>query len=297
MSCGIYKITNQINNKCYIGKSVNIEQRWISHKSEAYLSHNKQYNYTIHRAFRKYGLENFSFEIIELVEKEQLNEREIYWIQFYDSFNTGYNETLGGDGGPSLPGGKNPNAKLTAQDVYNIRTMLLNGSMLSEAYEFYKNQISRRGFEHIWRGENWKDILPEAIEYVHSAEYKKIIKSFGGKAAHKKTEEYRIDILERKNNGEERQTVYNIYKDIYSEGGFNKIWYSTKPNKINHKIKTRQVEKIDKDTLVVLEQYVSAAEAARQNVCDSSGIIKVCRGVKKTCGGYIWRYVDDNSVC
>ena len=71
MSCGIYKITNNINNKIYIGCSKNIEHRWLAHKSESILENNQQYNYSIHKAFRKYGLDNFSFEIIEELPEEK----------------------------------------------------------------------------------------------------------------------------------------------------------------------------------------------------------------------------------
>ena len=99
MSCGIYKITNKINQKCYIGCSKNIEKRWNSHKSESVLEQFPQYNYSIHKAFRKYGLDNFSFEIIEEISENKLFDREKYWITFYNSYNDGYNATIGGDGG------------------------------------------------------------------------------------------------------------------------------------------------------------------------------------------------------
>ena len=90
--CGIYKITNNLNHKSYIGQSVDIYKRWEkekSHSAEAY---------TLQYALRHYGTNNFTFEIIEQCMPNQLNEREKYWIQYYDTFNTGYNETLGGDG-------------------------------------------------------------------------------------------------------------------------------------------------------------------------------------------------------
>ena len=161
--CGIYKITNLINNKIYIGCSKDIEHRWVAHKSEAALEHNIQYNYSIHKAFRKYGLNNFSFEIIELAPESELFNREKYWINFYNSYNNGYNETKGGDSGPSMPGEKNPNSKLKEADIISIRQMILSGKMLSEVYPLYADKISKRGFEHIWRGESWKNILPEAI--------------------------------------------------------------------------------------------------------------------------------------
>ena len=124
MSSGIYKITNKINNKIYIGCSKDIEHRWIAHKSESILEHYPPYNYSIHKAFRKYGIDNFNFEIIEIVNDEaQLFAREKYWIKYYDSYYNGYNETEGGDGGPSLPLESNPNSKLKNEDIIYIRTL------------------------------------------------------------------------------------------------------------------------------------------------------------------------------
>lgn len=89
--CGIYKITNIINNHCYIGQSVDIKRRLSEHLLQRYKA-------TIYYAFDKYGIDNFTFEIIELCPKESLNEREKYWIAFYDSYNNGYNMTQGGEG-------------------------------------------------------------------------------------------------------------------------------------------------------------------------------------------------------
>ena len=61
----VYKITNLINQKSYIGSSVRVEKRWQQHKSDAFNPNNDKYNYPLYQAFRKYGLENFSFEIIK----------------------------------------------------------------------------------------------------------------------------------------------------------------------------------------------------------------------------------------
>ena len=93
MSCGIYKIENQVNQKVYIGQSTNIATRWRRHRSEA---NNLNNSYPLYRAMRKYGLENFSFEIIEECSREDLDSRERYWIKKFDSYYNGYNSTLGG---------------------------------------------------------------------------------------------------------------------------------------------------------------------------------------------------------
>lgn len=95
---GIYKITNTINNKCYIGQSVNIEHRWIEHKSAA-RNYSQKNSSALYNAINKYGIENFKFEIIEETSIEKLDEREKYWIQYYDTYYHGYNLTTGGFGG------------------------------------------------------------------------------------------------------------------------------------------------------------------------------------------------------
>ena len=94
---GIYKIENLINGHKYIGQSVDIQKRWQKEKQVAFLETAHEYNYPISKAFRKYGVENFSFEVIEQCCEEQLNEKERYWIAHYNTFFDGYNQTLGGD--------------------------------------------------------------------------------------------------------------------------------------------------------------------------------------------------------
>lgn len=93
---GIYKITNLINQKTYIGQSINIEQRWREHKNHAFCIGHQTYQRPLYCAMRKYGLDNFNFEVIELCDKSQLNEREQYWILFYHSLinENGYNLIL-----------------------------------------------------------------------------------------------------------------------------------------------------------------------------------------------------------
>lgn len=94
---GIYKIENLINHKCYIGQSVDISNRWRRHRDAYNNSALKEYQYPIYRAMRKYGVENFSFEILEECLREELNEKEKFYVEKYNAFFNGYNQTLGGD--------------------------------------------------------------------------------------------------------------------------------------------------------------------------------------------------------
>lgn len=100
----IYKITNLINNKVYIGQTINYKERLRHHKQTAFRESDKNRDKPLYRAIRKYGLENFKFEIIDDTAKtqEELNQKEIYYIELYDCIidtGKGYNlETGGGNG-------------------------------------------------------------------------------------------------------------------------------------------------------------------------------------------------------
>ena len=99
---GIYKITNLINGKIYIGQSIQIEERWKKHRIDAFNPKVKnKYKSHLYSSIRKYGIDNFLFEIIEETEQENLDIRERYWIQYYNTTNPefGYNLTTGGQEG------------------------------------------------------------------------------------------------------------------------------------------------------------------------------------------------------
>lgn len=94
---GIYKIQNLLDGTIYIGQSKKITKRWQQHKKTAFNEKDHSYDLPLYRAIRKYGLENFSFQIIENCSCEELDNKQIYWIEYYDSFFNGYNMTLGGN--------------------------------------------------------------------------------------------------------------------------------------------------------------------------------------------------------
>ena len=100
----IYKITNLQNNKIYIGKTTTcIQERFSKHIYEANTPNTKGYMFILHKAFRKYGINNFNIEQIEEIDNSLLNDREIYWINFYNSMmQNGYNMTFGGEGSTKI---------------------------------------------------------------------------------------------------------------------------------------------------------------------------------------------------
>lgn len=93
--CGVYKITNIVNQKVYIGQSVSIQSRWKEHINS--LRRGASRCTLLQRAWNKYGEESFVFEVLELCSPDMLDEIEISYILFYDSCNNGYNIEQGGN--------------------------------------------------------------------------------------------------------------------------------------------------------------------------------------------------------
>ena len=95
----IYKITNDINDKVYIGKTIRtLSIRWSEHLSD-YKEIQETNNRPLYSSMLKYGASHFTICEVEECPDELLNEREKFWIAFYDSYENGYNATKGGDGG------------------------------------------------------------------------------------------------------------------------------------------------------------------------------------------------------
>ena len=172
--CGIYKIANQINGKCYIGQSVNIKRRWRSHKTKSFNPLDIQYECPLYRAFRKYGLENFSFEILEECRKEELNEKESFYIKKYNSNleNYGYNLTPGGDSnGPTLK-------KLTEEQLQEIFKFLefsnLSQTEIAKKYGVTQQVISEinQGNEYFCEGKNYPIRLASQAMKISKAKKK-----------------------------------------------------------------------------------------------------------------------------
>lgn len=167
--CGIYVITNLINNKQYVGLSKDCHKRWADHYSKCYTSKRKDdLEKALYMAMRKYGRDNFSFQIIEECSEDNLAEREKYWIEQLHTYENGYNETRGGElSGPNNVhlGEEHGMAKLTEAEVIQCRKWYKEGLRSKDVWENnFKDKINYFGFQRMWHGQTWKHIMPEVFE-------------------------------------------------------------------------------------------------------------------------------------
>ena len=150
----IYKITNKFNGKCYIGQTTDYKRRFREHKS---LGYGFEENKSLYNAFKKYGIENFSFEVIE-DKTSNYNEREKYWIKYYDSYNSGYNMTEGGENPPLNRRENSPFAKHSEEEVEEIKKLLKNTKIqykdIAKMFNYDSCSIERINYGKLWHDEN-----------------------------------------------------------------------------------------------------------------------------------------------
>lgn len=183
----IYCYTNLINSKKYIGQTINPQQRFNAHNSAAFNEKSPEYDSCFHRALRKYGVENFKYEIIDTADTyEELNKKEIYYIQ---KFNTlvpnGYNVIDGGNNAlrPHSEETKRKlmisHAQLSEDEVIQLRIAYQNHESPTKIFnEKYKGKMHYNSFLNIWTGARYKTIMPEVFKekYRHTKLNEDIVK-------------------------------------------------------------------------------------------------------------------------
>ena len=297
---GIYKITNNINNKIYIGQSIHIKRRWTEHCQPSS-------NSLISKAIRKYGKNNFTFEIIEKCPQNQLNERENYWIKYYDCINpNGYNISEGSDN-------KNNNyCFIDKAVVFNIINELFSEKSFKEIAK--DNNVDISTISRINSGESH---YQEDLKYpIRNTQIDKHVCIDCGTPIQSSATRCAICYAKSIRKVKDRPTVEELKQILLdNNGNFTKVgklfgvtdnsirkWcknydlpthssdYKPKKEKLPTKISVCQ---IDKNTNEVIQTFESA-EAAARFLGKSKGnhITEVCRGTSITAYGYKWKYAD-----
>ena len=208
----IYKFTNKKNGKTYIGQTNNIQKRKNGHKSESFNKCSAGYNLPFHAAIRKYGWENFNFEILEEIPDEEsqnyVDEREIFFIQYYHSLKdeNGYNIALGGQGQRRKPltyeEKLNLSKLFTKEEIIDIQNRLMNDEEYDDIEKIYAPKLKRTFLVNINTGTNFfneefdyplkknarsrfsqKEIRAIKDRIIQGEKYKDIQKDYGIKSA------------------------------------------------------------------------------------------------------------------
>ena len=255
--CSIYCFTNKVNGKKYIGSTIQAPNiRYNQHIYNTTHESAHQYDYPLYQAIRKYGLDNFTFDVIYQAEH---TEEEIRLIEadYIHEFNTvspnGYNQT------------DNTEHPINAIESYKKMSETKREKAKCVAQCDENNNVL-----NIFRS------IADCSELT-GADEKKIGACCRGER--KTTDGYRFYWLDENDN----LIIPEYKRDAYKGAAGTTQMQST----------NRQVAKIDKNTNEILAVYDSIALAARENNCDNSGISKVCNGKRNICGGFKWKYIDN----
>lgn len=220
----IYCFTNLINNKKYVGQSIrNDNTRYNNHICSCKYESNSEYNSPLHRAIRKYGLENFKYEILakDIEDINLLNNLEIYYIQKLNSLiPNGYNIESGGKN-CSKPKSLEQKekltwaqAKLTEEEIIELRKAYMNKESPKKIYdEKYKNRLHYNSFLNIWSGRRYQNIMPEVLE-----------KGRHTKMTQEKADEIRKIYSEEKISYQKLADRFNISKSTVADIIHNRTW-------------------------------------------------------------------------
>ena len=266
---GIYKITNKINKKCYIGQSINIKERFYGHKS----SENNVY---LRNAFKKYGIDNFIFEVIEECKREELNQKEIYYIKLYKSTNRkfGYNLSPGGTGREK-------------------KTSLRTRRLISKSK---KGKLTRTEETEKNRAEKFKKTIANMPREQFEEWHKKIGKRHKNKVV---TQEQRDKISK---SLKEYYKDENVRKQKSEKQKGKKLSLMTRlkmsmAKKLTSKEQNQRFCKpiVQYDKLGnYITEYKSVKEASDKTNVDGGNICLCCKHKRKTAGGYKWEYKFNN---
>lgn len=283
----IYIITNDINSKVYIGQTIStIEHRWGEHKAKAYYVAGDSRNDTaFYKAIRKYGIDHFQAKELEYVEdNSMLSDRECYWIAEYNSYQKGYNSTIGGEG----------RQWYSYQDFKNLWDKGYSVDEIAKEYECERNTVyyALSGFKG-WAEEAKQRQKEKAIKAMQFSR-KICIDCYDLKGNFLNTYESSRAAAHALNMTE------SMVSTALSTGG-RALEYlfvkhgepAPKPYQRVGAVGVNQYD-LEGNFIATYESYQEAALALGKPRTASSSISAVCNGKRKTAYGYKWERRNDN---
>lgn len=259
----IYKITNNINGKIYIGQTrIPESKRWQQHVWHADNDSDKD-SLLLCKAIKKYGKESFSREIIEECDNNLLNEKEIYWINFYNSTNRdiGYNIATGGDGC----------SKYTDEEILKIYNQYKSITKASHELKMSRAQMSRRLQALGIETQNEVIVCQYDLDGNFIHEFSSITEA----SISTNTPKTYI-----RNEG-----VYNGFLWLKKENNIQPTFYLQQLSRSNHSLQgILQYDEYGN----FIKKYPNAEAASRENNINVSSIKAASTGKQISAGSYLW---------
>jgi group I intron endonuclease len=255
MNKGIYKITNLINNKVYIGQSKNINNREWNHFY--WLERGEHHNEHLQKSYNKYGKENFVFEVLE--ETIDLDIRELFWINEYGGVNSELNYNL-----------KDPKSKEWS-DYVRVKH---GKKMLGENNPNFGKNWTEEQKEKLSKQRKGKNLEERIGVEKAKLSKEKMSKSQKGR---KHPEEVKEKIRQA-NIGKNNPAYGKGYKQV---GDKNPMWGKTQKNR-------RPIQQLTKEGILVKE-YDFISDVINYGFFVGN-VWSVCNGKSKTYRGFIWKY-------
>lgn len=252
---GIYKITNINTNMAYIGQSCDITRRIKEHQRSSHM------NTLIDYDIKMEGMQNFTFEIVEECPSKQLNEREKYWIKYYDTYYNGYNSTPGGKGRPIIT----PEEEQQILQYYNCQNYSITQI----------SKITHRSMSCIRNCLLRNNSTIRQNSYYNSSYY----------TEYKDLEEIKTVIFELYEKGMSIKKIQKLVKKDHNRISFFLKNYGYDVD--NHKNLKKRVAQIDIDSGELINIYPSLTDAAKYIKGDKSNISKACLKKRQSAHGYI----------
>lgn len=273
-SSGIYRIYNKITTESYIGQSIDIKRRILNHMNVAYNENSPEYNYPLYQSIRKYGLDNFEVYVLENCTPDELNDREIYWISLFDTYIHGYNQTTGGTDVKQPP-------KYLNQLIIDLQNGVLSYKELSGIYLLTTQQIGL-----INRGISFKQ---SNLSYPLRKNTKGVV--WCDPVTCEVYEEFEsvTDAAKFINTSTTAISQVCLGHNLNYKGYYFQYIDNIQPQR--QKINSRIILQIDATTNEVIQEFYSLQEAADAiGISAKDNIGRVCRGERKICKGYKWKY-------
>ena len=284
--CGIYCIKNKVTKDVYVGQSKNVKDRISSHRTRLKYNNHLYSNgepTILQKAWNKYGEENFEFKIIEFCNEENLNDREIYWINKFGCNRSitgkGYNLNNGGAGthigcqngkGTIVVNNGEKQMRIDPKDLNKYEKQgYVRGLLPENKNKINASRVILKGEEHPHYGKQWSKEHREKIEKFYS-ERKNYVSPRTGKPLDKKT------IMKMK-----------------------ETWKSKTPNENSLKALKDYIPLHERSVIqstldgIDVERFNSIKEANIKTGVSKGNICSCCKGDRNSAGGFKWRYENE----